>query len=212
MGQGIAIVDMQSMKILYANEAVAAMSGYTVDEILDLPSFLALSPPPYAAAMDEARQRRLAGSDEPDEWDTVIHRKDGTRLEIAVTVTELEGEPTQMVALLRDVTRRKAAERGLRESEARLRTLVTRAPVLMWTVDRDGVFTMAEGQALGEIGTSSERLVGRPIKDVYARNPEVLVHYEKAFRGESSEATIETGGRTVQANLAPLYDDSGEVD
>ena len=66
MGQGVAIVDIQSMKIVYANEAIAAMSGYTVEEILDFPSFVALSPPPYAAAMEESNRRRLAGSDEPE--------------------------------------------------------------------------------------------------------------------------------------------------
>ena len=84
MGQGVAIVDIQSLKIVYANQAVAAMSGYTVEEILELPSFLALSPPPYADAMEESRRRRLDGSEEPNRWDTVIHRKDGSMKEVPV--------------------------------------------------------------------------------------------------------------------------------
>jgi diguanylate cyclase (GGDEF)-like protein/PAS domain S-box-containing protein len=212
MGQGILIVDVPSGKIVYANDAVAQLSGYTAEEVLELPSFMALSPPRYAQAMEESRVRRLAGSDEPNNWDTVIHRKDGTRLDIEVAVSYVEGEPNLMVALLRDVTRRKQAERALRESENRLRTLVSRAPVLMWTVSSERVFTMAEGHGLAGLGVSSDDLIGRTIEDVYENMPEILAHYERAFAGESAEATVETAGRTLQAHLAPLKADDGSVE
>src|SRR4051794_23387110 len=204
MGQGILIVDVASGKIVHANDAVARMSGYTLDEIRELPSFMALSPSAHANAMEESRVRRLEGSPEPNEWDTVIHRKDGTRLDIEVAVSPVDGEPTLMVALLRDVTRRKQAERALRESEHRLRTLVTRAPVLLWTVNRDGVFTAIEGQSLSELQTTSQGVIGRSIHEVYKDLPQVLPHYERALAGEVTEGTIEAGGRTLHAYLVPL--------
>src|SRR4051812_3794278 len=212
MGQGILIVDVPSGKIVYANEAVSALSGYSADELLDLPSFMALSPPGYASAMEDSRVRRLAGSDEPNEWDTVIHRKDGTRVDIEVTVSHVDGEPNLMVALLRDVTRRKGAERALRESENRLRTLVSRSPVLLWTVNRDGVFTALEGRSMSELRITEQELVGRSIDDVYRDMPEVLPHYELALRGEVTDATIEAGGRTLHAYLVPLEAEDGAID
>src|SRR3954466_9091180 len=58
MGQGILIVDVRSGKIVYCNDAVAALSGYTTEEILELPRFITLP--------------------EDGEADTVVHRKDGT--------------------------------------------------------------------------------------------------------------------------------------
>src|SRR4051794_17863823 len=212
MGQGILIVDVPSGKIVYANDAVSALSGYSGDELLDLPSFMALSPPGYANAMEDSRVRRLAGSDEPNEWDTVIHRKDGTRVDIEVTVSHVDGEPNLMVALLRDVTRRKLAERALRESENRLRTLVSRSPVLLWTVNRDGVFTALEGRSMSELRITEQELVGRSIDDVYRDMPEVLPHYELALRGEVTDATIEAGGRTLHAYLVPLEAEDGAID
>src|SRR4051812_33927991 len=212
MGQGILIVDVPTGKIVHANQAVARMSGYTVEEILDLPSFMALSPPTYAEAMEQSRRRRLEGSNEPNEWDTVIHCKDGTRLDIDVTIEPVEGEPTLMVALLRDITRRKEAERALLESEARLRTLVTRAPVLMWTVDRDGVFTTVEGHGLTALGARPGGIVGRTLEQVYDDMPELLPYYETALAGEPVEATIEAAGRTLQAHLVPLRNDDGKIE
>jgi diguanylate cyclase (GGDEF)-like protein/PAS domain S-box-containing protein len=212
MGQGILIIDLPTGKIVYANDAVCALSGYSVEEMLEWPSFMAISPPRYADAMEASRIRRLAGSDEPNDWDTVIHRKDGTRLDIEVSVSHVDGEPNLMVALLRDVTRRKEAERALRESEARLRTLVSRAPVLMWTVNRDGVFTALEGRSLSDLRITEDELVGRSIHEVYKDMPEVLPHYERAMRGESAEATIEASGRTLQAHLVPLETEDGRFD
>src|SRR3954451_21462423 len=145
-------------------------------------------------------------------WDTVINRKDETRVDIEVAVSHVDGEPNLMVALLRDVTRRKHAERALRESENRLRTLVTRSPVLLWTVNRDGVFTALEGRSMSELRITEEDMVGRSINDVYRDMPEVLPHYEIALRGEVTEATIEAGGRTLHAYLVPLEAEDGAIE
>ena len=212
MGQGILIVDIASGRITYANDAVASMSGYSIEELLELPSFMSMSPRPYAERMEESRQRRLSGADEPNEWDTVIHRKDGTRLDISVRISPLDGEPNLMVALVRDVTRRKEAERALAESEHRLRTLVTRAPVLLWTLDRNRIVTTAEGHLLGAMGLTSEQVVGKPIEQVSRDSEEAMKHYERAFAGEPTEATVVTGGRTVQAHLVPMFAEDGTVD
>jgi diguanylate cyclase (GGDEF)-like protein/PAS domain S-box-containing protein len=193
LGQGIAIVDVESRKVVYANEAVARMSGYSEDEILELPSLIELP------------------ADDSDQWETVIQRKDGTQLDIEVAVKEIDGDSNLMVALVRDITKRKAAERALRESETRWRTLVGRAPVMLWSVDVDGVFTMAEGgQLLEAIGMQASDLVGRSIRDVYEAMPEVLAHYERAIAGEATEAMVEAGGRQLQSHLVPLVEE-GEI-
>jgi diguanylate cyclase (GGDEF)-like protein/PAS domain S-box-containing protein len=212
MGQGILIVDLPTGKIVHANEAVSGMSGYTVDEMLEWPSFMAISPPEYAEPMEAARIRRLAGSDEPNEWDTVIHRKDGTRLEIEVAIGPVDGEPHLMVALLRDVTRRKQAERALRASEERVRTLVARAPVLIWTISSDRTFTALEGSSLAELRITEQDVLGRTIDDVYRDMPQVLPYYDKALAGTPIEATLETGGRVLQAHLVPLEAEDGSLD
>lgn len=208
LGQGIAIVDIESQRILYSNEALSRMSGYTTDELAALPSFFALSPPRQVEVMEHHRRRRLEGSDEePDQWETVIHGKDGSRLDVEIAVQDLDDAGPLMVALVRDITERKTSERALRESEARWRTVVDRAPVMIWTIDRDGVFTMAEGRGLTGFGMTEPDLVGRSIYDLHAEMPEILDHYRRALAGEPVEATVKTGKRWLHAHLVPVMDD-----
>jgi diguanylate cyclase (GGDEF)-like protein/PAS domain S-box-containing protein len=212
LGQGIAVVDTESGQVVHANEALAAMSGYTLDEILALDSFIRIMPSYAARPMEESRRRRAAGSyDGPDQWETTFLRKDGSRLHVEMAVTPFEtDEGSVLVAVVRDITARKAYLRALRESEARWRTVVANAPVTIWTIDRDGVFTMAEGRVLDELGMTSADLVGRKIQDVYAQTPAILEHYERALAGERVEVAAEIGGRTLQVHLGPASDD-GEL-
>src|SRR5207248_1027111 len=212
LGQGIALVDIESGKILYGNEALAAMSGYSIEELLALASFVQIMPPYAAEPMEESRRRRVGGSsEEPDQWETTFLRKDGSRLQVEIAVTPVESdEGMRMVALVRDITERNASLRALRESESRWRTVVASAPVMIWTIDRDGVFTMAEGRVLDRIGMTSADLVGRSIQDVYAQVPALLAHYERALAGEPVEAVVEISGRTLQAQLVPSVEE-GEL-
>src|SRR5205814_2217685 len=113
---------------------------------------------------------------------------DGGRVDVEIAITPVESDDAALfVALVRDITERKAGERLLRESEARWRTIVNRAPVMIWTIDTGGVFTMAEGRVLELLGMTSQDLIGRSIDEVYSRMPAVLLHYQSALAGEAVE-------------------------
>ena len=55
------------------------------------------------------------------------------------------------------VTDRKLAEELLRQSEERFRTAVSNAPIILWAVDRNGQFTLAEGKGLASLGMKPEQ-------------------------------------------------------
>jgi diguanylate cyclase (GGDEF)-like protein/PAS domain S-box-containing protein len=214
LGEGFAVLDIASQKVLHVNEALAGMVGYTRDELLALPSVFDLVPASAAKPIDASRRRRLAGSTaEPDTWETVLRRNDGSRLDVEIAITPVRSDDiTHVVALVRDITARKASDRELRQSEARWRTVVGGAPVMIWSVDASGVFTMAEGRVLDRLKMTPEDLIGRSIEDVYARMPGIVEHYKRALRGEAVEATTVAAGRTLQASLVPSYDDQGRLD
>ncbi|HEX4717926.1 MAG TPA: EAL domain-containing protein [Thermoleophilaceae bacterium] len=147
LGQGILIVDAPSGRIVHANEAIAGLSGYTIEELLEMPSLIEL------------------GFSEASEWDTVIQRKDGTVLDVEVAVTSVEAESDLLVALVRDVTRRKAAERALSESEERHSVVLGALHEGVLMVDRLGRVLAANPAAQRILNPDGGDLIGNTIAD-----------------------------------------------
>jgi PAS domain S-box-containing protein len=114
--------------------------------------------------------------------------------------------------IARDITERKRAEQAIRESAERLHTLVTNAPVVLFAIDREGVFTVVEGRGLSGLGLRPGENVGRSVFDVYRDVPEVIDAARRALAGESFTATVELAERLVfEAHYAPLRDQHGQV-
>jgi diguanylate cyclase (GGDEF)-like protein/PAS domain S-box-containing protein len=149
IGQGVAIVDVESMRIVHANDAVAAMSGCAAGEIIELPSFPGLPPASDGAAV----------------WDSVIDRSDGTRLDVEVSVQAIEAEPSLAVVLLRDITRRKQAERALSESEERHSLVLDALQEGVLMVDRLGRVLAANPAAQRMLNPEGDELIGVSIAD-----------------------------------------------
>ena len=117
-----------------------------------------------------------------------------------------DGAPIGIEGIARDVSERMRAETALRESEQRLRTLVTNAPVVLFAIDPEGVFTVEEGKGLSGLGLRPGQNVGRSVFDVYRDVPEVIDAARRALAGESFTATVELAGLTFEAHYGPLRD------
>ena len=81
-----------------------------------------------------------------------VRRHDGAYrnfLVRGVPVLDDDGGIREWVGIGTDVTARKQAEAALRASEELRRTVVANAPIVLFAVDRDGIFTLSEGTTLG---------------------------------------------------------------
>ena len=103
------------------------------------------------------------------------------------------------------------AETALRESEARLRAIVTSAPVLLFAVDGKGLITFEAGQALTALGQEAGAHVGRSIHEVYGSVPGVAASVQRALLGEKFNALVEIEGVTLDSWFSPVRDRDGRV-
>jgi len=90
----------------------------------------------------DAVKRALAGEE-------VIASADfsGATFEARLTpVRDAAGQVSGIVGVATDVSERRLAEEALRASEERLSTMVSNVPVVLFAIDRDGVFTLSEGK------------------------------------------------------------------
>jgi PAS domain S-box-containing protein len=101
--------------------------------------------------------------------------------------------------------------RNLHESEARFRTVVENSPIVVFSIDRNGVFTLSEGKGLEKLGLAPGELVGKSVLELYAHNPGIMKNFNTALAGEDVIAIDEEAGFTYETRLTPIRGDDGEV-
>lgn len=128
-------------------------------------------------------------------------------------VKDEAGDVREVVLIHEDITERKRAEEALRESEERIRMVIANAPVSLLALNREGVFTLAEGRALEALGFQPEQIVGMSIFEVYRDEPEILAHALHALGGQelSSIHVVTALGLMFEVRWSPVRDQSGGV-
>lgn len=116
----------------------------------------------------------------------------------------------RIYAAARDITDRKRVEEALRESMGRLQTVVTGAPIVLYSFDRNGVFTLSEGKGLSGLGLRPGQIVGQSVFEVYGDQPKAIAALRRALAGETfTEELSFTAGGTFEASHIALHDEAG---
>ncbi len=113
--------------------------------------------------------------------------------------------------LRKEIEDRKEAQKALRESEQRLRTVIDHAPVVLWAIDNNGVFTFSEGRTLRKLGLNPGEVNGQSVFEMYADNKEIIADAYRALAGETFSSTTETADIIFDSRYAPLVNDDGSV-
>jgi PAS domain S-box-containing protein len=112
---------LQDGKLLFVNQALAHMMGYSVEEMANL-DFLPLIAPEYRELTADHNRRRQAGDSVESEYEFDILHKDGsTRLTVNLNISifTYRGK-TASLGTLKDITDKKSAERDRQKLESQL--------------------------------------------------------------------------------------------
>jgi diguanylate cyclase (GGDEF)-like protein/PAS domain S-box-containing protein len=99
----------------------------------------------------------------------------------------------------------------LAQREHQMHTVVANAPIVLWAVDRDGICTLYEGQALATLGHESGQYVGLSTFETWRAQPRVLEAIRRALSGETSTLVVAHGDLTYETSWTPVCDDAGAV-
>ena len=99
-----------------------------------------------------------------------------------------------ILGTIEDITEQRQAEEALRESDARLRTVIAGIPVMVYALDRHGIFTFCDGKGLEALGLEPGQVVGRTAYDVFRDTPALLDHLHVALTGIPHAWTVEVQG------------------
>ena len=107
---------------------------------------------------------------------------------------------------------RTRSDEELRSTEERLRTVVTNAPIVLFALDRDGMFTLSTGKALGVLELKPGEIVGQSVFEVYRNEPSIIKHARQALAGETLNVVDTTkDGLVWETRWTPLRDQPGNV-
>ena len=114
------VVIVQDEKYMFANKAIAKMTGYSVGEISSM-HFLDIFAPECRKVVDQRYKRRMAGGKVLPLYETKIMCKDGTLkdVEVAFGLIKIAGISADM-GYVKDITARKVAQEELKASVGRL--------------------------------------------------------------------------------------------
>lgn len=90
--------------------------------------------------------------------------------------------------------------------------VVQGAPLILFAVDRDGVFTLSEGRGLASLGVKPGEAVGQSIFERYKDEPEVIAAANRAMHGEAFTVKARVKGLTFEATVTPIVDGEGKVE
>lgn len=195
------------------NPAAERLYGYTAGEIIGRPVELLVP----SDRRDESHRllRRVEDGERILNYDTVRVRKDGTRVEVSLTLDAIrgpEGRITGIVVIAHDASERRRFEQTLQESERHLKHLLNEMPLALWATDRDLIVTYCAGRMCGLEPLYPEgSFVGEPVSKLFPRENGALALHRAALQGLSGRHTLEIRGHVYNAHVVPLTDGDGRI-
>lgn len=148
------------------NERMTALTGYTIEEMNRPEWYQTVFPDPEVQRRARERIARMHHGDDLRDEEWAITHRDGNIRYLSCSTSMAPPGPgaPAVIALVHDVTDRHRAEQGLRESESRLRALVTTAIDGIITITRDGRIDSVNPAAEQMFGYRREELIGQNVR------------------------------------------------
>jgi PAS domain S-box-containing protein len=207
-----AIVVHHEGKFTYLNPAAVNLWGATTAEDLIGKSIFEVVHPDYCNHVSE-RVDYIQRFHKPTPLvEQKCLRLDGTEIDVEVTGLPFTSNgQSAVLSVFRDVTEKKQAREALRKAEKRLRTVVASAALILFATDKNGTFTLSEGEGLKSLSLEPGELVGQSVFEVYADTPQVGENITRALKGESFTSAVTIGDLVFDVRYSPLTDERDNV-
>lgn len=150
------------------NAGAERLFGYASDEAIG--QSITIIIPAERHREEDHILERLRRGERIERYETVRVAKDGTRIDVALTISPLHDADGKIVGaskIVRDISDRKQAQIALRESEQRFTSFVRSMPGLAWIKAIDGRYVFANEAVQQPFGVSLDALYGKTDDELF---------------------------------------------
>ncbi len=202
------------------NKGAQLLFGYTAAEAIG--QHITFIIPPDRRGEEDTILAELRSGRPVDHFETVRMRKDGSFLNISVTISPVRDSSGRVVGaskVARNITDKMQIERALRDSEERFRAIVETTPECVKLVEADGTLLHMNSSGLSMVGANSlDMVVGKNVYDLIAPHDrdKFRAFNEGVCRGEKGSLEFDILGlggvsRHMETHAAPLHMPNGKV-
>ncbi|PWK06289.1 PAS domain S-box protein [Tumebacillus permanentifrigoris] len=215
----IYLIDHEGI-VIRVNAAFERIYGWSAEEIVGQP-FDLLIPSECEAEVQELR-RRLAQDNHLTDYETVRVRKDGTRIDVSITVSiisDANGEFSLLAGIGREITERKRVETALREIESLHRLITEHTTDIIALYDNDFVLQYVSPSVKEIFGIDAEDYIGRyNVDQVHPEDHQLVVEslallYQSKEPMQREYRQLHVDGHYVWIDMKgmPVFDALGDV-
>ena len=213
----IGISRLSDGQIVQVNSAFIKLYGFAREEILGYTTMdlgIWANPADRQRFVELLRAHQLVSA-----LDMTARRKSGEERQVLIwgELIEIMGQ-LYMVAQIVDITEIKQAERKLRESEEKYRSLMETLDSVVATIDYNGKFLYMNDIAAKALGGKAENLIGKTMQDLF---PEPIasqqlegvrwVIQEGIGRVTENITFVNGEARWFRNSLQPIHNENGQV-
>ena len=198
------------------NRGAENIFGYAAEEVIGKPITILI--PKDRLGEEPSILERIRKGEKIDHFETVRQRKDGTLVDISLTVSPIRNSEGKIIGaskIARDISERKVARRHM----ARLVAIVESSDDAIVSKDLEGIITSWNKGAENLFGYSAKEAIGRSVtmlipRDRIDEEPEILSKVSSGAKIEHYETIRKRkDGRLINISLgvSPIFDSNGKV-
>lgn len=176
-------------RFLQFNDAFCRMLGYEREELLEL-AYHEVTPEKWHCFEADKVLHQVIPCGFSDIYEKEYRRKDGAIIpvELFITLTrDNGGNPSGMLAVVRDISSRIKLQRELHDSREEYRTLAENSPDVLIRFDRNLRHIYANSAAARVVFLTNEELIGRTLFEIGLSEPSAQIWRQRI------DAVFETG-------------------
>lgn len=209
------------------NRAAERIYGYSAEEMIGQ-AVAVLVPPESSDDMQEILAR-VGNGERVEHYETVRRRKDGTLIDISLTVSPIfntEGQLIGASSTARDITERKRADEELRKAN---QSIDARTALLASIVDcsDDAIVAKTSAGVITSWNRGAEQIYGYSASEIIGKPMSILLQPDRPDELEGILAKIRGGARVehyetvrlrkdgkpiaISLSVSPIYDSDGKL-